>query len=507
MGDVFDGVGDGMSKDCGGGIAARGGVKSAVRLSEVLPTPRFIACRDVLGRGVSDDVETCGTGDIFVARERRDRDGHDDVAEAIARGVAGVVAERIVPTFGVPLCLVKDTSDAFARIAHAFHGNPARRMRLIAVTGTSGKTTTAWLVASVLAEAGIAVGVLSDLGCLDADGLAPMRAAADGRLLDDPRLLARALGRIADSGCTHAVVEVSSRMLAARSLAGVVCETVAVTNLATAHLDLHGTRRAYHAIKRRILDCLHPDGCLVVNGDDHRLVRMAERYEGYGLSATLVGEGDITASPVERGLRGQTFLLSHRGSLVPVCVPTPVASFARNAVVAAAIGVRYGLPLERVAKGIEAAGSVSGRIEPLACGQSFAAFLDRPTSRHQLASTLASLRHLSRGRLVVMLGEGVAEGLEVNPADELLEKWCDEVLFVGETRRPEASGAATLGRIGRVLDGLDDDDCLLVLDDAPPFSPNPTDPSGEPMALAFLVEAWMSSHEPTAFPGGINRAA
>jgi hypothetical protein len=234
---------------------------------------------------------------------------------------------------------------------------------------------------------------------------------------------------------------------------------------------------------------------------------MAERYEGYGLSATLVGEGDITASPVERGLRGQTFLLSHRGSLVPVCVPTPVASFARNAVVAAAIGVRYGLPLERVAKGIEAAGSVSGRIEPLACGQSFAAFLDRPTSRHQLASTLASLRHLSRGRLVVMLGEGVAEGLEVNPADELLEKWCDEVLFVGETRRPEASGAATLGRIGRVLDGLDDDDCLLVLDDAPPFSPNPTDPSGEPMALAFLVEAWMSSHEPTAFPGGINRAA
>ncbi len=503
MGDVFDGVGDGVWREQGGD-RGRDGSRPAVRLSAVLPTPRFIACRDVLGRGVSDDVETCRTGDIFVARERADRDGHGDVAEAIARGVAGVVAERMVATFGVPLCLVKDSSDAFARIAHAFHDNPARRMRLIAVSGTSGKTTTAWLIASVLAEAGVAVGVLSDLGCLDADGLAPMRAGPDGRLLDDPRLLARSLSRLADTGCTHAVVEVSSRMLASRSLAGVVCETVAVTNLATAHLDLHGTRRAYHAIKRRIIDCLHPDGCLVVNGDDRRLVRMAERYEGYGLSATLVGEGDVSGSPVERSLRGQTFLLSHRGSLVPVSVPTPVASFARNAVLAAAVGVRYGLPLERVARGIEAAGSVSGRIEPLACGQSFAAFLDRPTSRHQLASTLASLRHLARGRLVVMLGERVAEGIGLDAADDLLGKWCDELVYVGETRRRDGT---TLGRIGRVLDGLEDEDCLLVLDDSPPFSHSPTDPSGEPMALAFLVEAWMRSHEPADVPLGINRAA
>ena len=375
------------------------------------------------------------------------------------------------------------------------------------MTGTSGKTTTAWLIASVLAEAGVAVGVLSDLGCLDADGLVPMRPTADGRLLDDPRLLARALSRLADSGCTHAVVEVSSRMLAARSLAGVVFETVAVTNFATANLDLHGTRRAYHAILRRILDGLHPDGCLVVNGDDRRLVQLAERYEGYGLSATLVGEGDITASPVERGLRGQTFLLAHRGSLVPVSVATPVASFARNAVVAAAVGVRYGLPLERVARGIEAAGSVSGRIEPIACGQSFAAFLDRPTNRHQLASTLSSLRHLAGGRLVVMVGEGVAKRLEPDRVDDLFERCCDEVVSVGGRGRGDAKAASVLGRIGRVLDGLREEDCLLVLDEAPPFSGPSTDPSGEPMSVAVLVEAWMRSHEPAAIVRGVKRAA
>ena len=120
MGDVFEGAGFGDAgfegrgfegcgddgPEMGGANPAPAGTRSAVRLSEILPAARFIACRDVLGRGVSDQAEACGVGDIFVARERADRDGHDDVADAIARGVAGVVAERIVPTFGIPLCLV-----------------------------------------------------------------------------------------------------------------------------------------------------------------------------------------------------------------------------------------------------------------------------------------------------------------------------------------------------------------------------------------------------------------
>ena len=135
-----------------------------VKLSAVLPRARFVACDDIVARGCHDDPRACRPGDVFVARSDAATDGHDIVARAIARGVSGIVAERMIPTFGTPLCLVPDSTWAGARIAHALAGDPARRMRVIAVTGTSGKTTTAWLTAAVLSEGGARVGVLSDLG-------------------------------------------------------------------------------------------------------------------------------------------------------------------------------------------------------------------------------------------------------------------------------------------------------------------------------------------------------
>lgn len=483
-----------------------------IRLSEVVPNARYVVGNDMLGRGVQTVACECRAGDIFVARIHEDGDGHDEVSEAIARGVSGVVAERVVPTFGVPLAIVRNSQAAFARISQALAGHPSRRLRVIAVTGTSGKTTTAWITASILSEAGVAVGVLSDLGCLDGEGCVPEPAGGAGESLEDPRVLARWLRRLSDSGCTHAVVEVSSRMLAASVLSGVLCETVAVTNLASAHLDLHGTAAAYHRIKRRILACMTPDGCLVTNGDDRRLAKLAAMHEGPGVAAALVNEADVSASPVERSLHGQTFLLSHAGSLVPVAVTTPVASFARNAVVAAGVAVRYGIPLERVARGIESAGMVTGRVERFACGQDFAAFLDRPTSRHQVASTLSGLRHLTNGRLVALLGERVAGDLRgIGSGDRskssmgvvpLLEQWCDEVMLV-----PRGVGTTAMGRVGRMLESLGEGDCLVVFDEPPGTWDDPTDPSGEPMPLVFLVEAWLRSAASKAPPAAGRRAA
>ena len=229
-------------------------------------------------------------------------------------------------------------------------------MKLIAITGTSGKTTTAWLTAAVLAEAGLRVGVLSDLGCLDADATAP--EAAD---LERPEVLARWLRRLAAGGCTHAVLEVSSRMLAGHVLAGIECDTVVVTNLAKAHLECHGTTEAYHAIKARIIDSLAPNGCLVANADDERVRRLIPRHPGPSMTAGLKQNADLTATPVERGLFGQTVLLRAGGHVAPLSMATPVASFARDALFAAAVGLRYRVPLERIARGLEAAGSEIGR--------------------------------------------------------------------------------------------------------------------------------------------------
>lgn len=524
-------------RGCGGSSAGRG-----IRLTEVLPDATFFACDDIVAIGCSDEPDRCRPGDVFVARLTAEGDGHDDVERALARGVAGVVAERMIPTFGTPLCIVSESSAALTRLTHALAGNPARRMKVIAITGTSGKTTTAWLAASVLTEAGLRVGVLSDLGCLTADDTEPV--VAD---LSRPVVLADWLRRLEADGCTHAVVEVSSRMLAADCLAGIACDTVVVTNLGSAHLDMHGTPLAYHAIKARILDCLGPKGCLIATADDARVRRLLDRHAAAAggdsvLTAALSGPADVTATPVERTLFGQTFLVQAGGHSLPVAVSTPVASFVRDSLLAVAIGLRYRVPLERIARGIESCGSVAGRLERIDRGQDHAAFVDHPTSGHALSATLTGLRRLTRGRLVVLAETGCAErlladsrgpratlhdveGREVEGREaegrevegrmaatfnRRTMRWADDCLVVPDTLMDESGKAADVmayARIDRLLSGLGPQDCLLVLGDTGGRCQDPIDPDGDPLPLAAVVDGWLQlAHVPQPFVSGRDAA-
>ncbi len=506
--------------------ACRGDAGRGVRLAELFPQASFYAGDDILAVGYSDQAARCRPGDVFVARLDGGHDGHEDIERALARGAIGVVADRMVPTFGTPLCVVDDTNWAAARLAHALAGDPSGGMKVIAITGTSGKTTTAWLAASVLAEAGLRVGVLSDLGCLAADDAEPV--AAD---LARPQVLAGWLQRLRDDGCTHVVLEVSSAMLATHALAGVVCDTVAVTNLAADHLDLHGTARAYRAVTSRILDVLSPSGCLVAGTDDARVRRLAERFpagdRGELITAGLDPAAAVTATPVERSLFGQTFLVTVAGQVMPVAVSTPLASFARDVLLAVAVGLRQRVPLERIARGIEAAGAVAGRVERIDRGQPHAAFLDHPTSGHGLAATLAGLKHLTRGRLVVVAEAGCAARLVADvhggrrggrATDRAAAtfsrralRWADDCLVVPRTLLDDGAQPVDLlayARLDRLLSGLTADDCLLVLGGVPVRGRGPTEPDGDgdPLPLATVVDGWLRlAHVPPSY--GANRHA
>ena len=476
----------------------------AVRLSEILDRPRFIACDDIVVRACHDDPARCRPGDVFVARCTRPGDGHEEVLRAVAHGAAGVIAERMVCTGGVPLCLVPDADRAHARLCQALAGDPAAAVKVIAVTGTSGKTTTAWLTASVLSEAGRRVGVLSGLGCLDAESTVP--EAAD---YGDPAVLADWLTRLAASGCTHAIVEVSSGMLARQALAGIDAAVVAVTNLAAAHLDRHGTARAYRGIMARSLDTLGPGGCLVTGTPTAALARLRRRAARGAAEVATVTAGlkpgcDVTATPVERGLWGQTFLLRAGGGLVPVAVDTPTASFVADACIAGAIGLRCGVPLERIARGIEAAGSVPGRMERIDRGQEVPVFLDAPTSGHALAATLVSLRRLTVGRLAVVADERWVRAVGAGAVRRHLRHWCDDCLIVPATMLADAATAGDVtayARIDRLLAGLGRKDCLLTLGPPRGGSAGGGPDDGEP-ALATVVDGWLQlAHPVSARPG------
>lgn len=476
-----------------------------VSVAALLPGSQFIACDDIEATGVQDEAARCRPGDVFVARVTARGDGHDAVAQALARGASAVIAERMVPTDGIGLCLVPDSGFALARLAQALAGDPSQVMRVIAVAGTSGKTTTAWLTAAVLAEAGLRVGVLSDLGCLSADDAMPVSAD-----YARPATLAAWLARFADDACSHAIVEVSSEMLAAWALAGVRCDTVVVTNLAPARLGRHGTGRAYLDICRRAVEGLAPGGCLVTGLDAagrKPLLRRAAPGTTC-LTAGLAADCDAWASPVEGSLWGRTFLLGCGGQRVPVAVDTPVVPFVRDAVLAAAVGARYGVPLAQAARGLESAGAVPGRVERIDCGQSAAVFVDVPSTGHALAATLGSLRRLTPGRLAVVAEERLARRLGRAVFRRQVARWCEDCELVPDSILDEAADDRTLASYARVdalLSGLGRGDCLLVAGGMRRRS-GPGTPAGR-FPLATLVQGWLRLAHPAVSTGRRRPAA
>lgn len=459
-------------------------------LAALLPDARFIGGSDILASGVCDDPRDCRPGGLFLARLTAEQDGHDAIPLAIARGVQGIVVERLMPAAAVPQCIVPDASWALARLEQAFAGEPSRSLKLVVVTGTSGKSTCCWLTAAALAEAGHRVGVLSDLGCLGPDDDAPTPAD-----LGQPHAFANWLARLAAAGCTHAVAEISSSMLASHLLAGVECDTVVVTNLAAAHLDRHGSTRAYHGVKARAVAALRPGGCLV-SGAGRRRDRFLARHlpaAGRLITAGLAADCDVRATPIEGSLFGRTVLTACGGKLVPMTLDTPTVPFLRDALLAVAVAARYGIAAETAIRGIEAAGPVPSRAERLDRGQEAAIFLDTPTSGHALAATLASLRRLTSGRLVLIAEESAVTRLGGDAFGRLAGRHADATAVVPATilaDDPLEADLAAYARVDQLLASLAAGDCLLALGVPLRFPAPPGSPGGH-FPLAMLVDAWL----------------
>ncbi len=370
-------------------------------------------------------------------------------------------------------------------------------MRVITVTGTSGKTTTAWLSAAVLSEAGLRVGVLSDLGCvgLDDEVVAPGDYARKGRL-------STWLERLADSGCSHAVIELSSHAILAGCLAGIRSDTVVVTSMArpaiVPHDDaLDGPSQASPArATTAALATLSPGGCLVASVSAQRVAKLRRQLPAGAtcLTAGLTGACDVTATPVEAGLFGRMVLASCAGQIMPLTLDPPVVSFVRDCLLATAVGARYGVPLEVAVRGLEAAGSVPGRVERIVRGQDVAVFLDTPSSGHAFSATLASLRRLTRGRLAVLADESLVARLGKDEFGPLVARHCDDCVVVPPAVLADAAGdreLAAYARIDRLLGSLGAEDCVLVVGATMPGGQPPEAAETRRFPLASLVDGWL----------------
>lgn len=409
---------------------------TGLRLRELLPEAKFFGADDIFAQSCTSDSRTCQEGDLFVCLMGSKVDGHDYVSEAIQRGASAIVAERYVPTAGIPVCIVPDSRSAFGRICQALAGNPSQKLRTIGVTGTNGKTSTCWLIASILEAAGYRAGFTGTIVNCDSNTIETSQMTTPGA-----PVLADWLGRMVANGCSHAVIEVSSHALVQSRTAGIEFDAACVTNVRRDHLDFHNTLKNYRAAKERLLSQVRQSGFAVLNSDDSVCQDYLSRLSKPALTFGIESDAELTATLVERHASEQTFLL-HAGSDT-AAVRTRIVGdqHIANCLAAAAIGLVYGIELTDIVRGLERLEKIPGRLERIECGQPFGVFVDYAHTPDALASALSCLRNVTPGRVICVFGAGGERDRSKRPLmAQAIEKFADLCVVTDDNPRREDAG-------------------------------------------------------------------
>ena len=369
----------------GGGDAALAGVPATQPVSAIAYDSRRVT-----------------PGAVFVALRGLKADGVAFAAQARARGAVAIVAETPRPEGDSGAWIqAADARLALALLADRFHGQPSRRMPVVGVTGTNGKTTTAYLLAAILDAAGLTAGVMGTVSYRV--GREEREAARTTPEAPDVQQL---LAEMLAAGCRSAVMEVSSHALALRRVDGMRFAAAIFTNLTRDHLDFHADMEAYFAAKRRLFEMLEPDAPGVINVDDPRapaLVAACGRSLTYGIAAAA----DVTPGPLTLALDGLALdIRTPKGSL-SVRSKLVGRPNVYNILAATAAAVALDVPLEAVAAGVHALPGVPGRFEVVSSpADDVTVVVDYAHTDDALRNLLETARPLAPKRLVTVFGCG-----------------------------------------------------------------------------------------------------
>ncbi|RZV45212.1 MAG: UDP-N-acetylmuramoyl-L-alanyl-D-glutamate--2,6-diaminopimelate ligase [Acidimicrobiia bacterium] len=394
---------------------------------------------------VTHDSRAAGPDDLFVAIRGAHRDGHEFVTSTSA-GAACVDAPLEVP---IPLLVVPDTRAALPWLAAEVHGHPSRRLQVVGVTGTNGKTTVAHMVAAIVEAAGQSAGVIGTIGAR----IGPDRIHLE-RTSPEASDFQRLLRRMVDAGVGTAAVEVSSHALEFGRVDATEYAVVAFTNLSQDHLDLHGDMESYFLTKASLF--LGTDAAAVVNVDDPwgaRLVTMLDR------PVVAVGtDGDYRVEDLDLGLTESRFVLSTPSGREHVRIPLGGRFNVENALVAAACAGSLGLEVADMAAGLGAVELIPGRMEPVDVGQQPAILVDYAHTPEGIDQVLESVRPHTAGRITVVVGAGGDRDADKRSDMGRAATRADRVVFTSDNPRSEDPGAI----IEALLAGADGPAEILV---------------------------------------------
>jgi UDP-N-acetylmuramoyl-L-alanyl-D-glutamate--2,6-diaminopimelate ligase len=411
--------------------------------------------RDLFGEAAADapavdvtalalDNRRVEPGSVFFCVRGFTRDGHDFAADAVQRGAVALVVDHPLE-LGVPEIVVSDVRAAMAPAAARLQGDPTAELRVVGVTGTNGKTTTAYLVRALLEAAGEPTGLLGTVKSV-VGGVEHEVARTTPEAID----LQVAFAAMRDAGDTHCVMEVSSHALALGRADAIHWAAAIFTNLTQDHLDFHPTMEDYYLAKRRLFEA-GPE-VAVINVDDPYGARLAgelrdaERIVTFGIDAP---DADLRATNVRSDFAGSTFCAAG----LELRSPLPGRFNVLNVLGAVATARALGVDDATIVAALPAAGRVPGRFEPVDEGQEFAVLVDYAHTPDSLENVLAAARPLTRGRLLCVFGCGGDRDRGKRPQmGEIAARLADHTIVTSDNPRSEEPEAI----VDEIMAGIDD---------------------------------------------------
>jgi UDP-N-acetylmuramoyl-L-alanyl-D-glutamate--2,6-diaminopimelate ligase len=397
-----------------------------------------------ISRVVADSRQVV-PGALFVACPGQSVDGQRYIPSAIEGGAAAVVGEQPLTGLKIPYLQVDNARKALAHLSAAYFGYPARRLTMIGVTGTDGKTTTCNLLYEILSAAGVKAGLISTVNAMIGD-----QVYDTGFHVTTPEApeVQMYLAMMVQSGLTHAVLETTSHGWAQYRVDACEFDVGVITNITHEHLDYHGTFENYRAAKARLFSSLaethsKPWGnprLAVLNRDDSSFDYLAKVAPGSRVSYGLRADADVRALQVRQSPAGIHFVAQGAGFKVALESPLLGAYNVSNclaALTAAACGL--GIQTEVCARGIAALHGVPGRMERIDLGQPFLAYVDFAHTPNALRVAIDTARHLAKGRVIVVFGSAGLRDREKRRlmAEVSLER-ADRTILTAEDPRTES---------------------------------------------------------------------
>jgi len=362
-------------------------------------------------RFVQHDSRQVAAGDLFVCILGERTDGHYFAAQAVQRGAVALLASRDraeeLRALGVPVVGVPDPRASMASVAAAHEGYPGRTLTVIGITGTDGKSTTAFLTLAALEMAGLRCGLLSTIETRIAGEPVPIEIRLTTQ---EAPTVQRLLGDMVEAGCTHAIVEATSHGLALHRLDECAFDIGVFTNLSPDHLDFHGTFGEYREAKGVLFEMLNdqphgaPQRIAVLNADDQSWRYFADRTRARVVTYGIENDStDVQTDQLMEWSDGSTFTLTAGDDSIEASVRLPGRFNVANSTAAITAGAALGLDIEALAAGVAACRGVPGRMEPIT-GAPFDVIVDYAHTPEAMRLVLETLRPVISGRLIVLFG-------------------------------------------------------------------------------------------------------